>query len=308
MALPSNIVSQFENVTRYPLARYLSEYASFIDNGRSDILDFYAGNVDRPNEKSFEKLSELLKKTETVNATIESYRSRLNNGAYWELVELLSNVAVSLSTIENSSKWLRSAIAKNNFTPEVELEYVLQQIQTLEDVSVSIGSNNRDSDWVTIALRNDLIEEEYTPDGGNSLIVGYRNKLTVRLNSVVDNIIGERAYGIDFDRKITFEDNDLKALSYKDTMIQTVNVLANLRQGQTPEFPQDGIQSSLVVGSNRAAIAYPILFRQFYATFRRDDTLKSLTVTKIENTEDALIMDFSVETRLGEEVQQTTQL
>lgn len=308
MSLPANIVSKFEQVTRYPLATYLNQYTEFIDQDRSNILNYYAGNVSKPNQNSFDKLKMLLNKANVVNHMIEIHRDRLTNVAYWELIEVLTNVQVSLWTIDNSSKWLRSAISKNNFTPEAELQYTLKQIQTLEDVAVTIGSNDQQNDWVTIALRNDLIEEQYTPDGGNNLIVGYRNKLTVRLNSVVDNITGEKAYGIDIDRKITFEDEDLKPLSYKQTIKQAVDILANLTQGDTPEFPQDGIQSSVVVGSNRASIAYPILFRQFYATFRKDDTLKSLIVTKIDNTVDALQIQFSVETRLGEEIQQITQL
>jgi hypothetical protein len=308
MALPNDIVSQFHKLTRYPLAEYLNQFVDFIDVDRNNILEYYSGNVDVPNKTSFEKLNNLLKHSSLINDTIENYRDRMNNGAYWELVELLSNIEVSLSTIENSSKWLRSTISKNNFTPQVELNYVLKQLETLEDASVKSGSNDKDNDWVTIALRNDLEEELYTPDGGNSLLIGYQNKLTVRLQSVVDNVVGEKAYGLDFNKKLTFNQEGLEVLGYKETMSQSVNVLANLRQGNTPEFPQDGIQSELVVGSNRAAIAYPVLFRQFYATFRRDDTLKALRITNIENTQEALLLDFSVETRLGEEIEQTTQL
>jgi len=175
-------------------------------------------------------------------------------------------------------------------------------LQTLENLSKTVGSVDVENDWIKIALRNDLAEEDYTTEGGNVLSIAFRNKLKINIQSIVDNIDGEKIYGIDINKQITFIDDDLQALSYQDTIKQTVDVLANLRMGHTPEFPLDGVQSKLVVGSNRNSVAYPILFRQLYSTFQKDDTLKSFAVKKIENTEDILEMDFEVETRFGEVV------
>jgi len=57
-----------------------------------------------------------------------------------------------------------------------------------------------------------------------------------------------------------------------------------------------------VGGSNRMSVPYPVIFRQFYATFKKDDTLKSLLVKNIEIEQDALKISFEVETRFGEVV------
>ena len=300
MKLPTNIVSRFEEVTRFSLSTYFNRYVDFISIDRGNILDYYSGKLKRPNQRSFDRLTALMKDAEKINSLIDIHRDRLRDAEYWELIDLLSQVEESLNTISNASKWLRSIITKNNFNPEVEISSVLNQMQTVENLSKSLGSNNSDNDWVKIALRNDLREEDYNTEGGVSLAVSFRNRLSIDVRSVVDNIDDEKIYGIDLSRKIAFEDNDLKALSYKETIVQAVNILSGLRQGHTPEFPQNGIQSSLVVGSNRMSVPYPVLFRQFYATFKKDDTLKSLSVKRIESDQDSISIDFEIETRLGE--------
>ena len=302
MALPTNIVTQFSNLIRYSISSYLDDYVSFIKDQRIDITNYYLGNSEIANETSFSQLNSLLKQSSKINELIEVHKGRMNNPEFWDLIITLSEIEESLYTIENSSKWLRSIITKNNFSPDVEIETTLIQMQTIEQLASKLGSNNVENDWVKIALRNDLREEDYTPDGGVSLITSYRNKLSIKVQSVVDNIRGEKIYGIDLDRVISFEEDDIKALTYKDTVFQSVDVLAQLRSGQTPEFPLDGIQVNLISGSSKSSISYPVLFRQITETFSKDDTLKSLLIKNIENKEDSLIIEFEVETRFGEAI------
>jgi hypothetical protein len=305
MALPEKIILDFEKVVNYPLQRYMTSFINFIKLDRLNILNYYSGRVANANTESFSNLTSLLEQTRLLNGVIEGNKGLMRNGKYWELIETLTSMETSLETIENSSKWLRSAISKGNFSPQIEVDKVLKQFQTLEQLASSSGYTNREQDWVSISLRNNIREEDYNSFGGNKLKVQGANKLFLQLNSVVDNISGEKVYGIDIDKKLTFESDDVKVLSYKDTVKQTVKVLASLKKGDTPEFPEDGIQSSLVVGANKNNIAYPILFRQYYNTFGKDDTLKSLKVSKIDIIEDSLKIDFEVETRLGEVIQET---
>lgn len=305
MALPKYIVSEFTTITRYDLASYLNDYVDFIESQRQDITDYYSGAVDKPNTSSFNALTSLLGRSNELNNQIEIHRDRFNNASFWELVNTLSDIQITLETVDNSSKWLRSSITKNNFSPQVEVELTLKQFQTLEQLAKDIGSNDKESDWATIALRNDLPEEGYTPDGGIKLNVQFSNKFAFFLRSVVDNLSGEKVYGIDVDRTITFTNNDLKALTYKETIYQSVEILSQLRQGDTPEFPQNGISEAIVVGANRASIAYPVLFRQLYNTFRTNDSLKNLRLNNIGIDGTALRIDFQVQTRLEEVLNQS---
>lgn len=307
--IPPGILDQFGQLMKYPIKAYLNRYAVFVELHRQNIYNYYAGKTKGPNAKSFAELSHLLTESQRLENIIENKRNSLNNGAYWVLAELLSDILIELETTSNASKWLRSAIGKNVFTPGVEVEYTLRQLQTLEQVAGDIvGSSSRDQEWVTIALRNDLREEDYDTEGGNILAISGKNNATIKLNSVVDNISGKKVYGLDIDKKLQFVDDDLKALSYDDTIKQAVGILGGLRRGMTPEFPTDGVGAGSGVGTNRSSMAFPILMRQLSATFRRDDTLQALSIKSIKLEQDALFMTFEVTTRLGELLQNDTQL
>lgn len=308
MALPKGIISDFEKITNYGLTAYIEEFVDFVRVGRFQILDYYIGRVSTPNMSAFSSLRGLLDESIKLVGVIDGNRNRMREGRYWELIEVLEEMETSLETIDNTSKWVRSAISKGNFNSQIEVERVLRQFQTLESVASETGSTNPDQDWINIALRNDLPEEGYTNAGGNTLGVLGSNRLSIQIRSVVDNISGKNIYGIDFNRKITFIDDDLETLGYDATMKQSVNILAALRRGDTPEFPEEGIQGSLVTGANRQTIAYPIILRQFYNTFEKDDTLKSLRVTNIEAIQDALHISFEIETRLSEIIQEVGQI
>lgn len=302
MTIDINILETFEKDTRYNISNYLQSYNDFIKINRRRVFDYYNGDEKKPHRPSFDLLSDLLIESEKISDLIQIHKDKMTSGKYWELIDFIEDVRGSLWTIENSSKWLRSSIEKNDFNTNIEVERIIKQNETLEKISSDTGSVDPDNQWIAIALRNDLREEQYDSDGGNLIVSGYQNRATIKLKSVVDNIKGINIYGLDIDRKITFVDGDISVLSYRDTIYQTVKVLTELKQGQTPEFPQDGIQSDLVVGSNRASIAYPVLMRQFYNTFRKDDTLKTLTITKIDTFDDRIEIEFSVKTRLDEVV------
>lgn len=304
MALPKDTISDFEKITNFKLTEYLKDYVDFTNVGRLKVIDYYSGRSGAPNTDAFKALDYLLVSSRDLVAVIDGNENRLSDGRFWELIELLSEIETSISTIDNSSKWLRSAITKGNYSPQIEIDRVLRQFQTIEGVASETGSNNPDNDWINISLRNDLKEEDYTPSGGNILKVIGSNRFSLQLRTVVDNISGKKVYGIDLNRRLTFTDNDLEALSYDDTIKQTVSILANLKRGDTPEFPEDGIQTSLVSGANRNTVAYQILIRQYINTFERDDTLKALKIVDIKTVQDSLAISFEIETRLSEIIQE----
>ena len=296
-------VEQFETLTRFNLSRLLIDFMDFENQHRTNITDYYAGTINSPNEDSFRELERLLSEFNDLNNVIENNKERLFHTLYWELLECTSDINIALETIDNSSRWLRSAITRNDFSPGAEVEHTLRMFETLEDVSRTIqGSDDPQNEWTTIALRNDLTEEAYTAEGGIKLSFSFRNRRTIQIRSVVDTINQDTLYGKDFSRKIIFNttDQDFVILSPRETIIQAVEVLSSLKQGDTPEFRTEGIQASLVVGSNRNSVEFPILLRQIFNTFQRDDTLKSLRVINISIKDDALFIEKQVETRLNE--------
>lgn len=298
-----DIVQRFEKITRYNLATLLLDFSDFMDSDRSQVIDYYSGLRRDANRNSFRELERLQGEFETINNLIENNRDRFQTTLFWELLESISDMKITLESIENSSKWERSAISKNDFTPGIEVQHTLNMLETLETVSRVIqGSSNPQNEWITIALRNDLREEAYTVDGGNNLQIGFRNRASINIRSVIDTINGESVYGKDLKRKIEISDidGDLVVLTPKETIKQTVEILGTLKQGDSPEFRGEGITASLVIGGNRKSISYPILFRQLFNTFQKDDTLKSMRVVDLKLDQDALSIKIEVETRLGE--------
>jgi hypothetical protein len=124
------------------------------------------------------------------------------------------------------------------------------------------------------------------------------------VQSVVDVIFGESVYGKDLQQKLEFENDDLKVLGYQETIKQAFNIALNLRRGDNPEFPNDGLQSSLIIGQNLNSILYPSILRQLYDTFAKDDTMKSIAITNINHNnigiKDTVELDIQAETRIGE--------
>lgn len=300
MGVLTSAIEEFEVKIGYPLSKYLSDYVKFNMTDSISIVSYYAGETSKPNTLAFNKLTELIKRSKRLNEVVNSFRSSFNRTDFWDLVELIEDVRVKLETIDNGSKWLRSSITNKNFNSTQEIDHTLEGRQTLEKVSSDIaGSSDKENDWVRLALRNDITEEDYTTSGGT------RMKLTAEdtgpsLDSVVDNLTGENIYGKDLNRTLTFTDNDLEALTPAKTIKQSVEILSQLRQGDNPEFETFGIQTALTVGSNYASFAYPTLFRQLSDTFKSDDTLKSFKILKLERHEDGIFLEFEVESRMGE--------
>jgi len=300
MGVLSVTIEEYEDVTGYPLTTYLSDFNTFVASDYPLVVSYYAGESARPYMPAFNTLNDLLKRAARLNEVTNSFRTALNRTDFWDLLILLDDLRGKLWTIDNSSRWQRSSITKNNFSPTQEVDHTLNALQTLERVALdTAGSDNKENDWVALALRNDLREEDYTTAGGATMKLT-SEEVGPSIQVVVDNLIGQNIYGKDIDRMLQFVDDDLKLLTPPKTLKQTVDVLSQLRQGDNPEFPDDGIQTSLAVGSNFASFSYSTLFRQLYNTFQKDDTLKAFKIIKLDTKEDAIMLQFEVETRLGE--------
>lgn len=298
-----SIVDIFEQKTQFKLGNYLNRISSFVEKSYPILVEFYSiqKNIDFNIKGIVLELNELYNETETLLSIIQNNSKSLDS-RFWDLVEMIDEIKLSLDYIRNTPKWLRSTISKGKYSYSFENVEILKQRETLENLSLRLGSSNKENEWAYIALRNDLKEEDYTPDGGIGLVIQYFNRLALTLTTVVDsNIVGEKVYGKDFNKKINFVDGEgLEVLDYKGTVRQAVDILTKLKVGDNPEFPQDGIPSSKAAGSNRNSFPTQIITRQIQQTFQKDDTLKSLLIKNIEVKSDSIFVDLQVETRINE--------
>lgn len=295
-------IDNFKKLTGIDIVDSFDQFISFIDSDYQNVVDYYSGTIDKPIAESFKNLEILQKEFRGILEAFSINKDNLRSTIYWEMLEQIEDINNRLKTIENTPKWLRSSIGKNNFNATINIDYTLKYGQRLEDVEKNIlGSTNPENDWVQLAFDNDIKEEDYTINGGNRLKINLKNGKLFTIQSVVDTITEAiNVYGKDIFRIITFEGDDLKVLSPKGTLLQSVDILANLKRGDNPEFPDDGLNDKLAVGSNIASIQFPSLFRQLYLTFGKDDSLRNFTLIDIKQFDDAVSFDFRVETRLDE--------
>lgn len=298
------ILDKFDDILQYPVQGFVGSFVTFTRIYASNIIGYYSGDTVNPDMDSFTQLAFLLSQVHVIEELIIQKQHQFDSYGYWEICEQIDEIKTKLEGFDNASRWCRSSIVKNSFSSVVQQDFVLRSGQSVEILGKELGQPDYDNQWVDVAIKNDLSEEEYTLAGGNILQYSFQNNLKLVVDAVVDNIQGEKVYGLDFDKKLTFEYDDLKVLSYRKTIEQAVEINLNLRKGDNPEFPQDGIQSNMVVGGNMGNVTLPSIFRQLSQTFSKDDTLKSLEILSFETKEDRVNLSCQVETRLGEAIPQ----
>lgn len=300
--LDSDIVTEFEIITRYPLSIFLLNLKSFIDKDYSNIISYYSGDINSLNNSSFSNLNSLKEELSNIFATFSLNRDIFSNYKWWLLINKLEKIDSTLMLIDNTSKWLRSTISKGNFNPNPEVDIPFSQGQTLESVERDVlGSEDWTNTWQSLAIKNDLVEEDYTTEAGFLIKANFDYSFNnFRISSIVDNPIGDKVLGLDLHKKLQYVDDDLLTLTPKETFYQNAYILINLRQYDNPEFFKQGIEPSLIVGSNVNSLTYPVLFRQLTALFKADDTIKAFQILSINRVQDSVSIDFQIESRLGD--------
>jgi len=284
----------------------ISIYESISDFMKTEairIRNFFDGTLDSVVAQEFKKLDLLVDRTQrTVNDLINA-KEQLNLYSSWVALEDLEDSLLSLQTLQNYSLWSRSNRNINIFAGNVELDYLQKQEQTLEDIEIESGSSNPDISWYQTAIRNQLREEDYSSAGGIPLKIILKNSPTAFLESVIDQIDnGLKSYGIDLDKKIQFNNNDLRILGNRNTLLQSAEILLNLKKGDNPSLPSIGIDQVSILGSSKGSFLFPLIFRQLIEIFSTDDTFGSVEVGQIKFEQDAVFINVQVSSRYKETI------
>lgn len=227
----------------------------------------------------------MIKESIKIDNLIKLHKDNMDSVDFWDLLDFIEDIRTSLETISNSHRYLRSSKSKNSWrTTNVTFEHVMSQNETLEDiVEQQLFSQQSDKDWVNLAIQNSLSEEDYTPEGSIKLQLTKNAEFGKNyfLDSVIDTLVGEKVYGKDIYKKLTFEDNDLKVLSYTDTFIQSITILVPLKKGDIPEFKTMGVDPRLGVGSNINVFEYGKIVAQLQETIATDDTIRGFMIMNL---------------------------
>lgn len=306
MKITNETLKEFASITSNDIERYIANAVSFFSFSYNKMVDFYSGKSATLDKGVFNELEILERQTQELFATYQSFGNRLANSKWWDLLEVIENIDSRLQTARNINKWSKSSLTNVGYDPSMQISYVMRPNQTVERIAQDVlQKNNPNDDWADVAIANNLREEDYTNKGGAQLRLSFANvNRGVNIQSVVDVMTDKNIYGKDIDRNFSYDttEEDIKVLDADDTVYQSVLIMANLKQNDNPDYPADGLQPSVIAGSNRAALNFPIISRQLSSTFATDDSLKDFTIEFIGLEGTALNIDFTVNTRLDEAI------
>lgn len=291
-------LDKFTRITGYDLSIFFGGFTEFVSNYYDNYVGYYSG-ANELDRGGVELLNLLKQEADRIEELFELSKDTLSGDI--EAIDLYSDftdVKVKIETSLASPKWTRSSYV-NDYDRNVNVVQILKDGQSLEDLSYELGYTAPEEDWVKLAVDNALSETLYDGSGGNLLHVSFSNNSRINTTSVVDVMIGENVLGKDLSVKIAIEDNDLKALTPRETLDQAAGILINIMRGSVPEFPNDGI-SGEVIGSNLNLFRYPIVFRQLSDIFRKDDTFKELEMIGVERNVDNVEMSVKIISKLND--------
>ena len=298
----------FQKITNFNIRDYIDKATLFFQNDYYQIENFISGKISSISPQPFITLKELQKENKEIFSIWQLNRNKLNSTEWFDLLDIIEGFDSRILTTLNLNKWLRTA--NNNFGSDnsVAVTKTLSQNETLERVAQTFYGSADTEGWVKIAKSNNLSELDYTIEGGKEVTVkGTQVNYTNLLTSIVDVINGKSIYGLDLDKKLQFINDDLKTLSYEDTIVQAVSILISLKQNDNPDEPSNGIQSSIIIGTNRNILNFPIIIRQMSETFASDDSLVDFKVENISIVEDKVSIDITVSTRDSTMIQKSVQ-
>lgn len=295
-------IDYFYKVTKYNISDFFSKFKDFTDNYYSNYIGYYRG-ISKLDPIATTKLNELINDSSIIEELFFINKDSLSNDLdFWDLYESFNDCVVKIQTIKNTPKWTRSSYI-GSFDKDIQVDYILKQNQSLEDLSSQLGFNDPENDWVNLAIKNDLKEVDYSAEGGNLLKVSFSVNNNINTTSVVDVMIGDALVGKDLLSKLTFLNDDLHYLTPKETIQQASEILLSIQTGSVPEFPRDGIYSNLI-GTNIKAFQYPSIFRQIIAIFKKDDTFKEVQILNIQYEQDNVVISLKIVSKLNDIITQ----
>jgi hypothetical protein len=290
-----NTVDYFKKVTGYDIQSFLYNYTVFAGTYYNQIVRFYnGGDIDRT---AFNFFDDLKTESSKIESLIDQYSYSFNNTDFWQIEDMFSDIQCRLSTVDAMSRWQRSS-RLNRYSASINIDYIQSQNQTLENISSRTGSADPDN-WVNIALDNQVIEEDYTMNGGKLLKLTFKNNLNFNLTNIVDNLSSDNLYGKDIKSTLSIIDSDIVCIYGKEAVEQSFGTIITTIKGSIPEFPEDGMPDYLFSG-NQNILQYPILFRSISSMLSKDDRFNSLEILDIAKDQDNVFIKLQTTVKTGD--------
>lgn len=291
------VINEFESVTKYPLKAFLRKYADFMNGGYREIKRYFGGETVDVNNDSLVQLHELTLECRDVLAQFKNFANKFSTCGYWELMDYLDDLNTTMEQINKLPKFMRTSLTKRGYTPAVEVRATVGSGKTIDDVASAVKELNRDNtEWSNLMLQNDLDEADWSIDKLSGLNVFINNRTQVVVTTIIDQPVGDRVYGSDIARKISFAANDLAVAVRKDNIDQKCEILLELVQGDVPENMLFG-KNPLFFGSNAPMLNYSEVVTDIVNTFMQNDLFASVNVTEMSFENGSVTMKVEIQTK-----------
>lgn len=292
----TEIIYQFQNITKYPIYEFLARYENFMSFGYPAMKRYFNGETENIDGAYLNQLTQLTTDCRDVITLFNSFANKLQNCGYWELLEYFQNLNDEIERVHKLPKFLRSSKSVRGYTPTIQVASSIGGMRTVEDVADLVTSINKDStNWVDIMLNNDLNEDDWEIDELLKVNV-YVNTNKVVVETILDQPIGKRVYGIDIQRKIEFADNDLQVVVHEANIEQKCNILCTLQAGDVPENKLFGL-NAFTIGSDVKQYSYPEFVTEIVNTFMQDDLFEQVEVTNFDFSNGDLTAKLEIKTK-----------
>lgn len=286
--METTVLEFFKKQTGCDIQKFLSDFVEFCNSYYPIIVSYYEGSgVDV--KDAFERLDDLMMRAEEIEPLFDLKASTMKNIEYWELLDQFTDCQTKLWTINNSSRWLRSSII-GRYSGAVAVNRVLGSKESFEQVAGSLGSDNRDDDWIAIARNNLVEEEDYTAlDGGGMFKINIRQAGGQPVFNIVDNPDSRKILGKDINKALKIRNGDLDSVEYDDAVLQAFDTMLNCIKGSIPELPTYGMTDE-AIGVSHQALQYPVIFRNLIDMFSLDARFTELTLLDLWRDQDSVFL------------------
>lgn len=288
-------IQKFKQATGYNIQSFLEDFVLFCNSYYPLIVGYYTGQTNTSVEDSFGRLDKLMKQAQEIEPLFTLKANSLTGIESWELLDAFTDCQTKLWTINNSSRWLRSAII-GRFGNNIALQRVLKTRENFEIVASELGSNDPQNAWFDIAKNNFVEEEDYDANNAGSIFkINIKQSGNFDIPNIIDNLSSEKILGKDMDVDFRFENNDIATVQYELAVRQAFNTMLNCVKGSIPEFNDYGIPND-IAGSNANAVQYPMLFKHIMNMFQRDARWVQVNLIDVYMKEDNIFMKINAKT------------
>lgn len=286
------IIIEFENTTKYPLLSFMEKISDFLTNSYPEIDYYFSGKNETIESKHLSLLNEVYSEFDNLFSIFQNFSNKFSNVGFWDLLDYFYEIHSIIEKITKLPKYKRTVFYLGNYVPKVQMTGVVGGYKTFEDINTEI--NNTDSDgWVNLMLLNSMNETDWSIDKLKQISLFLPTQYKY-VETILDQPIGERIYGIDICSKIEFEDNDLKLVYYKDNVEQKSVILLSLLRGDMPEYPEFGFEFE---SSNVSQFQYPKVVSDISGLFLQNDLFESVSLNDFSYKGGSAQMTLGIKTK-----------